>query len=72
MFREALSVLRDATEPLTTRQLKRRGGPKATLKQFRDLESSLRASLANNEGKTVARVAEGIPARWRLKQQAMP
>jgi hypothetical protein len=38
-----------------------------TSKQHNDLEASLHASLGGHEGKTVERVGEGIPMRWRVR-----
>jgi hypothetical protein len=37
-----------------------------TDKQRLNLESGVRASLENNAGKTVERVGEGMPKRWKV------
>jgi hypothetical protein len=71
VFRHALDVLRTATGPLTTRQIAERmvkahGVTDAPRKAVRDLAGGVQASLRNHEGRGVARVGEGMPARWRL------
>jgi hypothetical protein len=71
MFRHALEALRAAPGPMTVRELVDailavKGITDATAKQHKDLEAGLRASLGVHEGKTVERVGEGIPMRWRL------
>ncbi len=39
----------------------------AKAKNYKDLQSGLRASLEGHSGKTVERVGEGSPMRWRIK-----
>jgi hypothetical protein len=73
MFRSALDVLRASKEPMTVREIvdalmASKGITDATTKQFNDLQSGLRASLEGNSGKTVERVGEGLPMRWRVIQ----
>jgi hypothetical protein len=41
-------------------------GIEATPKQRSGLEAGVRASLENGAGKTVERLGEGVPKRWRL------
>jgi hypothetical protein len=38
----------------------------ATADQRKGIEAGVRASLENHAGKTVERVGEGAPKRWRL------
>jgi hypothetical protein len=71
LFRTALDILRAAKEPMTVRQivdglLAAKGVTDATAKQYKDLQAGLRASLEGHVGKTVERVGEGSPMRWRL------
>lgn len=71
LFREAMGLLRTAEQPLTARDiiaglLAAKGITNATTAQIRGLCGGLNNSLKNNEGKTVERVGEGAPARWRL------
>jgi hypothetical protein len=75
LFRAALEALRDAAGPVTVRELAdavlaARGVTDATPKQHEMLQQALRSSLENHVGKTVERVGEGSPMRWRLKQQS--
>ena len=71
IIRAALDVLRTAPEPMTVRELARallkaKGVAEPAAKQLRDLEGGLRAGLEHNAGRTVDRVGEGMPRRWRL------
>lgn len=71
MFRAVLDALKDAEEPLTTREIVTRllagkGETEPSTKAVRDLEGGVRACLANKNGKSVIRVGEGMPARWTL------
>jgi hypothetical protein len=71
LFREALALLRTATEPLTIAQitdgvLTAKGIKDASLSQWRGIEAGLRSCLEKNAGKTVQRVGEGHPMRWRV------
>jgi hypothetical protein len=70
IIRHALDVLRKSQGPLTAREIAERmlvakgvSGP--TQKALRSLVSSVQASMQNHEGKTVRRVGEGMPGRWR-------
>jgi hypothetical protein len=72
LFRAALEALRDATGPVTVRELadailaaKRITG--ATAKQHELLQQAVRSSLENHAGKTVERVGDGVPRRWALR-----
>jgi hypothetical protein len=71
MFRAAMDVLRAAQGPMTVREavdgmLAAKGVTEPTAKQYKDLQSGLRASLEGHSGKTVERVGEGSPMRWRI------
>ncbi len=71
LFRVALDVLRAAKEPLTVAQvtaavLTARGITDATERQYRGVEAGIRSCLETNAGKTVQRVGEGVPRRWRI------
>lgn len=71
VFRAVLGVLREATEPVTSRAisetlLRKAGIAAPTLKQIRDMVGSVHSSLRNHQGKTIERVGDGMPARWRL------
>jgi hypothetical protein len=63
--------MRAAQGPMTVREmvdamLAAKGITELTTKQRNDLHSGLRASLEGHSGKTVERVGEGSPMRWRL------
>jgi hypothetical protein len=71
VFRHALDVLRTATEPLTAREitfsmLSAAGVANPDPKAARDLVGSVNSSLQNNDGNSVQRVGDGIPAKWKL------
>jgi hypothetical protein len=71
----ALEAMRSATGPLTVRELAdavlaAKGITDATAKQHEMLQQAFRSSLGNNAGKTVERVGEGIPMRWRIIRAA--
>ena len=72
LFREALGVLRTAPAPMTVTELTRAVlaahglTDTATKQQRRGIESGIGAALEHHAGKTVQRVGEGIPRRWRL------
>jgi hypothetical protein len=71
MFRAAIDVLREAGGPLETRELAVRllvgqGVAEPTLAQIRNMTGALRPTLDKHAGKTVERVGEGMPARWRV------
>jgi hypothetical protein len=71
LFRAALETLRAAPAALTVRELvdavlAAKGVRDATVKQHKDLQAGLRASLEGHAGKTVERVGEGMPKRWML------
>jgi hypothetical protein len=70
-IRRALDTLRNATAPLTVRELAdallaAKGITDATDRQHEMLQQALRSSLEKNVGKTVERAAEGIPMRWKI------
>jgi len=72
LFREALSVMRAAPESLTVTEiaaamLTAKGVKDPTRKQRSGIEAGVPSSLENHAGKTVERVGEGVPRRWRLK-----
>jgi len=70
ILRHALDTLRKAQGPLTARAITERmlmaGGARADAKAMRSLVASVQTSLQNHDGKTVARVGEGVPAKWSL------
>jgi hypothetical protein len=71
MFRAALDVLRKANAPMTTMQMAKRviaakGGREPTRDQLRKMDAAIRSCIAKNAGKSVRRVGEVTPARWRL------
>jgi len=77
IFRSVQSILREATGPMTTRQLvevlfRQRGIEKPSMANMRGMFSTIHASLKNHEGKTVETIGEGMPAKWRLKGDAGP
>ena len=71
LFRAALDVLRAAQGPRTVREiadaiLAAKGVREATAKQRAGIEARARSSLENHAGKTVERVGDGVPRRWKL------
>ena len=71
LFRQALDVLRGATAPMAVREiadaiLAAKGVTDATAKQHEGLQAGVRPSLENHAGKTVERVGEGVPRRWKI------
>jgi hypothetical protein len=69
LFRAALGVLRKADKPMTFPEIGRallasKGVTDCTPDQFDKLCAGVRTSPANHEGRSVARVGEGKPARW--------
>jgi hypothetical protein len=71
LFRHALDVLRMAKEPLTTRQiaermLAARNVHNVASRDVSNLAAGVLASLQTNDGKTVVRVGEGVPGRWKI------
>jgi hypothetical protein len=71
VFRTVLVVMRESQEPLTSRQisealLRKAGIAEPSLKQIRDMVGSVHSSLRNHQGRTIERVGDGMPARWRL------
>jgi hypothetical protein len=72
VFRNVLAILRAAPEPVTSREiailmLKRAGIGEPSTAQIRAMFGAVHPSLRNHEGKTVERIGEGMPARWRVK-----
>lgn len=71
VFRAVLDVLRKSEQPLTSREisetlLRNTGIVEPTTKQIRDMVGSVHSSLRNHQGKTIARVGDGMPARWHI------
>jgi hypothetical protein len=71
LFRYALDALRKAAVPMTVREITdavmaARRVANATPKQRGGLEAAIRSSLETNAGKTVQRVGDGVPKRWKL------
>jgi hypothetical protein len=71
ILRHALDVLRKTQGTLTAREITERmlaeRGAEASPKAMRSLIASVQTSLVNHDGKTVARVGEGMPGRWHLR-----
>jgi hypothetical protein len=70
VWRSALDALRQAEKPLSASEvaalmLVAKGVREPARDAVRDLESAVRSSLRNHEGKTVTRIA-GRPERWKL------
>jgi hypothetical protein len=75
LFRHALDVLRNAQEPMTTREIvlalfKAQGISNPSTKQMRDLYGGTQSCLRNYNGKSVLRVGERLPMRWKILSQA--
>jgi hypothetical protein len=71
VFRHAVDVLRNASEPLSAREiaeamLAAKGATDAKPKAVSDLTASVLVSLRNNEGQTVRTVGSERPAKWGL------
>jgi len=71
VYRLALESLRTATAPMTAAEvadalLAGKGVTDATAKQHAYLRTAIRCSLENHAGKTVERVGDGVPRRWRV------
>jgi hypothetical protein len=71
LFRAALDVLRTAVVPMTVREitaamLEAKGIMDSTLKQRIGVEAAVRASLEDHAGRSVERVGEAVPKRWKL------
>ncbi len=75
LFRQALEALRAAGEPLTVAEitasvLAANNIDNASDDQRHGIEAAIRASLETNTGKTVQRVGDGVPRRWKLASQS--
>jgi hypothetical protein len=72
LFRAAMDVMRNTSEPLTVRQivdrmLAAKRITNARPDQVRGLQCAVLASLRHRKGKgSVQRANEGAPARWKL------
>ena len=71
LFREALDVLRKAAGPLTVAEITTgviaaKGIKDATADQRRGVEAGIRSCLETNAGKTVQRIGDGVPKRWKI------
>jgi hypothetical protein len=70
LFRHALDVLRTATVPMSVTEIAAAmlaaKGVKPTTKQRKGIEAGVRCSLESNAGKSVERIGEGVPKRWKL------
>lgn len=69
-MKTALAILREATEPLTTRQivvqvLERHNMPEPDYDELKLICASFNGSLLNQVGRGII-IAEGHPRRWRL------
>src|SRR4051794_12843417 len=75
VYRRAVDVLREATEPMTAREIAERvlaaaNVPNPEPEALRDLTGSVLASLRNHKRSGIERTNEGAPARWRVKEAA--
>jgi hypothetical protein len=73
-MKAALSVMRDATEPLTTRQivlmaLERCNMPEPDYDELKLICSSFNSALRNQAAKGVLAMVEGRPVRWALTRR---
>jgi hypothetical protein len=69
MFRHALEALRAPQGPMTVREIADAvlaAVTDATDRQHEMLQGAIRSSLENHNGKTVERVGEGAPMRWKI------
>jgi hypothetical protein len=74
IFRTVQGILREATAPMTTRQIvealfRQKGIEKPPLGDVRSLVGAVHSSLKNHQGKTVEAVGEGMPVRWGLSSE---
>jgi|SRR5882724_6514115 len=74
VFRSALAVLRDAAAPMTTKEiclrlLAAKSIAEPTREQVRDMIGAVHRSIRNQEGESVERIGEGMPARWQLSNE---
>ena len=60
------SLSRPRTVGQIAKALLKSKGVTPTRKQLSGIEAGVRSSLENHAGKTVQRVGEGVPKRWRL------
>ena len=71
VFRAVLDALRAADRPLTSREvsvilLHKAGIENPSVAAIRTMFGAVHTSLRNHQGKTIERVGEGMPARWRV------
>ena len=73
LYRAVLDVLRDAPAPLTAAQICNAvlegKEPQATHRQATVLQNAILSALRNRQGKSIERVGEGLPARWKLARE---
>lgn len=72
LFRAALDALRAAPAPMTVGEiagamLAAKGVAAPSRKDRSGIEAGVRSSLENHAGKTVERVGDGVPRRWKVK-----
>jgi hypothetical protein len=73
LFRSALDIMRNTSEPLTVRQivdrmLAAKRITNARPDQVRGLQSAVLASIRHRKGRNIQPVGGGSPARWKLKE----
>jgi hypothetical protein len=71
VFRHALDAMRKAGRAMTAREvadamLAAKGVRDAPNESVRVLVNAVQASLQNHDGKSVIRIGEGFPGRWRI------
>jgi hypothetical protein len=75
LFRSALDIMRNASEPLTVRQIVDRMLAAKRITnvrpdQVRGLQCAVLASIRHRRGKGIQTVGGGSPAHWKLKEAA--
>lgn len=71
VFRSVQGILREASEPMTTRQIveilfRQKGNETPSTAEIRTMFGAVHSSLRNHVGKTVEAVGEGMPGKWQL------
>jgi len=72
VFRAVLDALREADHPLTSREmaealLERAGIANPTADQVRAMWGSIHSAMRAHQGRTIVRVGDTLPMRWRVR-----
>jgi hypothetical protein len=72
VFRAVLDALREADHPLTSREmaealLARAGIANPSYEQVRAMWGSIHSAIRAHQGKTIVRVGDTLPMRWRVR-----